>query len=255
MVAKSNRIADDLRPSPDPAPHGSGRVVGTRTLSGKATGITTTRPASAAQALAARLAIVTGVLFALVLLGLHLLEPEFDPTWRFVSEYALGQFGWLMRLAFCLLATSLLGTGVAVFPHVRTPSGYLGLGVLGVGAIGLVIAAIFTTDPIATSSEAATSSGRLHVLGASLDYTPVAALLLSVALARTPAWRPIGKRLFLTAGITLVAMVAFILLLPRDGQFGPGVLVGLCGRVLLVSYLGWIATVGRHTLRLHKRAE
>lgn len=244
MVAKSNRIADDLRLSPDPAPQGLGRVIETRSLSGVVTGIATTDPVSFVAARAARLAIATGTLFALVLLGLHVLEPEFDPTWRFISEYALGRFGWLMRLAFLLLAASLLSTGVAVFPHVRTPLGYL----------GLVMAAIFTTDPIATSQEAATVSGRLHVLGASLDYTPVAALLLSIALARTPAWQPIRARLFCAAGIALIAMVAFVLLLPRDGQFGPGVLADLCGRFLLLSYLGWIATVGCHTLALRKRA-
>lgn len=254
IVAKSNRIAGAPRTSPDPAPRGSGRLVGPRTPSDEATDAAATRPVPAIAARAARLAIAAGMLFTLVLLSLHLLEPEFDPTWRFVSEYALGGFGWLMRLAFCLLAASLLSTGVAIFTQVRTVAGYLGLAVLGLGAVGLVIAAVFITDPIATSQGAATFSGQMHVLGASLDYSPVAFLLLSVALARTPAWRPIRARLFLAAGVTLVIMAAFILLLPRDGRFGPGVFAGLCGRVLLVSYVGWIAVAGRHTLALRRRA-
>lgn len=45
----------------------------------------------------ARLSIASGVLFILLLGSLHLLEPEFDPTWRFISEYALGRFGWLIK--------------------------------------------------------------------------------------------------------------------------------------------------------------
>ena len=45
-------------------------------------------------------------------------------------------------------------------------------------------------------------------------------------------------------GLT-VALVAF---LPADSTFGPGVNVGLVGRLLLVSYLGWIVPVGvRHS--------
>src|ERR1700738_1593864 len=161
---------------------------------------------------AARLSIAGGLLFALLLGSFHVLEPEFDPTWRFVSEYALGSVGWMMHLAFLALAISLAGAGVAIFSQVRTIVGYIGLGVLGIAAIGILIAAIFTTDPVTASRspEAATFSGSMHVFGASLDYTPVAALLLSFVLARNPAWRPIRKRLFITAGITLVALAAFM---------------------------------------------
>jgi len=210
-------------------------------------------PVPNVAAIAARLSIVTGVLFVLILLSLHIIEPEFDPTWRFISEYALGSVGWLMHLAFFALAISLASAGVAIFSQIRTVVGYLGLGLLGISAIGILLAAIFTTDPISTSSEAATQSGKLHVLGASLDWTPLAALLLSFSLIRNEGWRPIRKSLFITAGITLVATVAFIAMLPHDGKFGPGVLAGLFGRLLIISYLGWLLTVGLHTLKLHKR--
>ena len=211
----------------------------------------TTKPVSALAATAARISIASGVLFILLLGSLHLLEPEFDPTWRFISEYALGNFGWIMGLAFLALATSLASAGVAIFSQIRTVVGYIGLALLGLSAVGILIAAIFTTDPISTSREAATFSGNMHVLGATLDWTPVAALLLSFGLARNQAWRPIRKSLFITAGITLVAMVVFILFLPTDGKFGPGVYAGLFGRFLVVSYLGWLVTVGLQALKLH----
>lgn len=214
------------------------------------------------QTLAARISIATGVLFVLLLLSLHVLEPEFDPTWRFVSEYALGPFGWLMHLAFFLLATSLASAGVVLFSSVRSMVskisrlvGYIGLAILGLAAIGILIAAIFTTDPMTTPPAAMTLSGNMHVFGASLDYTPVAALVLSFVLARQPAWRPIRRWLFLTAGVMLLAMVAFMLMLPHDGKFGPGVLAGLFGRFLLVSYLGWLLTIGFHILKLYRRAD
>lgn len=216
--------------------------------------LTITKPVSTVQTLAARLSIVSGVLFVLLLASLHVLEPEFDPTWHFISEYTLGNVGWMMHLAFFLLATSLLSTGVALFSPVRGVVGYIGLAILGIGAIGLLIAAIFTTDPITTPQGAMTLSGNMHVFGASLDYTPVAALLLSFVLARRPAWRPIRLWLFLSSGIILVAMVAFMLMLPHDSKFGPGVLAGLFGRFLVVSYLGWLLTVGFHVLKLRRRA-
>jgi uncharacterized protein DUF998 len=172
---------------------------------------------------------------------------------RFISEYELGSFGWLMRLAFLALAVSLASAGVMIFPQIRTIVGYIGLGVLVLGVVGLLIAAAFKTDPITTSPEDLTFSGKLHVLGASLDYSPVAFLLLSLSLVRNQAWRPIRKWLFFTAGISLILTFGFILMLPPDGAFGPGVFTGLVGRFLVVSYSGWIATAAFYVLNRHKQ--
>ena len=48
-------------------------------------------------------------------------------------------------------------------------------------------------------------------------------------------------------------MVAFMAVLPYDGKIGPGVLAGLVGRFLLLSYLGWIIPVGLHALKRYKQ--
>lgn len=213
----------------------------------------TTQPVSAFEINAARASIASGALFVLLLGGLHLLEPEFDPTWRFISEYTLGRFGWLMTFAFLALAASLASAGAVVFSQIRTVTGYIGIGVLALGVAGLLIAAIFKTDSISTSREAMTFSGKMHVLGASLDYTPIALLLLSFSLARNRAWEPIRKRLFIAAAVTLIVMIAFMFMLPTDGTFGPGVLAGLFGRFLVVSYLGWGTAVALHAIKLHKQ--
>jgi hypothetical protein len=61
------------------------------------------------------MSIAAGVLFVLLLGVLHVLARELDPTWRFVSEYQLGRVGVLMHLAFLALATSLAGSGVALW--------------------------------------------------------------------------------------------------------------------------------------------
>jgi len=205
------------------------------------------------SALAARLSVISSLFFVIILGSLHFLEPEFDPTWRFISEYALGNFGWLMHLAFGLLAVSLISAGIVTLSQARNITGYIGLVILGLSAIGIIVAAIFATDPISVSPDDATFSGKIHSIGATLDYTPVAALLISFALARNEAWKVIQVRLFVTAGITIIIMALFILQIPHDGQFGPDVLVGLFGRILIVSYLGWILIVGTHALKLRRQ--
>jgi hypothetical protein len=215
------------------------------------TGLTnTTKPVSDIEANAARISITAGVLFALLLGSLHLLEPEFDPTWRFISEYSLGKFGWMMSLAFVSIAISLASIGVAIFSRVRNIVGYIGLVILVLAVVGLLLAAFFTTDPIITKQEDMTPSGQMHVLGASLDYSPLAFLLLSFSLARHVGWVSVKKGIFFIAILSIVLTIGFIFTIPADGIFGPGVYTGLVGRFLMLSYLGWLVITAMRVLKL-----
>jgi len=55
--------------------------------------------------------------------------------------------------------------------------------------------------------------------------------------------------LLVTAAVPVVLTLAFAAALPHDGQYGPGAYAGLIGRLLLLSYLGWVLTVSRLVLR------
>lgn len=221
----------------------------TRTARPAITGPVMARPIRSGELRAATVAVAAGGVFALLLAALHVLEPEYDPTWRFVSEYALGRVGWLMPLAFAALAVSLAATTICVARHARGILGRLGIGLIGVAAAGLLLAAFFRTDPITTPVELYTVSGQLHVLGAALDYSPLGMLLVALAVTRPPEWRRHRRRLLLSTALPLAATIAIVLALPADGRFGPGVLAGLFGRVLLVSYLGWALALRTTLLR------
>lgn len=208
------------------------------------------KPISMITSKFALISVLSGTLFILFLCILHILEPEFDPTWRFISEYALGNFGWMMHLSFGMLAVTQISVAVTIFPQIRTITGYIGLVILGISAIGVIIAAIFVTDPISVSSEDATFNGRMHSIGAMLDYTPLATLLISLSLTRVDAWRPVRKLLMLSSVIAIVAMLLFIFQIPQDGQFGPDVLAGLFGRFLIVAELAWLLMIGIHATKL-----
>lgn len=186
----------------------------------------------------------------LLLCSLHLLQPEFDPTWRFISEYALGDFGWMMHLAFGMLALAQISIAITIFPHIRTVTGYIGLVILGISAIGVIIAGIFVTDPISVSPDDATFSGSMHSIGAMLDYTPLAALLISLSLCRLDVWRPMKRVMLTIAMIAIVAMLVFVLQIPQDGQFGPEVLAGMFGRFLILAEITWLIVVGVHGAKL-----
>jgi len=52
---------------------------------------TTTKPVTAISEAAARVSFAAAATFVVLLAALHVLEPEFDPSWRFISEYELGR--------------------------------------------------------------------------------------------------------------------------------------------------------------------
>lgn len=198
----------------------------------------------------ALISVLAGTLFILLLGSLHILEPEYDPTWRFISEYALGSFGWMMHLSFGMLAVAQISVAVTTFPQIRSITGYIGLVILGISAIGVIIAGIFVTDPISIGPDDATFSGRMHSIGAMLDYTPLATLLISLSLTRVDAWRPIRGLLILSSVTSIVAMLLFLLQIPQDGQFEPDVRAGLFGRILIAAEIAWLLTIGVHATKL-----
>jgi Protein of unknown function (DUF998) len=201
-------------------------------------------PVSAGQRIAALISVVAGGTFVLLLGSLHVVQPELDPRWRFISEYALGRAGWLMTAAFVTLAVSLLAAVVALARAVRTWPGRVGLVLLVVAAVGVLVAAVFPTDPITAPVEAQTTAGRLHNLGASLDWSPVGMLLLAWSLGRTTTWRPWRTRLLVAAAVPAVLTLVFTgAAAAAGGHFGPGTYAGLVGRLMLASYLGWFVTV------------
>jgi Protein of unknown function (DUF998) len=76
-----------------------------------------------------------------LLAGLHALKPEFDPSWRMISKYEIGRFGWLMQIAFFSWALGNTSLFVALRSHIRSTFGNVGVALLLVVAIGMIIGA------------------------------------------------------------------------------------------------------------------
>jgi hypothetical protein len=45
---------------------------------------------------AARLSFAAAATFLVLLAALHFIKPELDPSWRMVSEYEIGRYGWVI---------------------------------------------------------------------------------------------------------------------------------------------------------------
>jgi hypothetical protein len=58
--------------------------------------------------MAAKLALAGSITFVALVTSLHFIKPEVDPSWHMISEYEIGDLGWLMQLAFLSLALDAL---------------------------------------------------------------------------------------------------------------------------------------------------
>jgi hypothetical protein len=206
---------------------------------------------------AARVTFWAAGLFLVLLAVLHILKPDYDPSWRMMSEYAIGRFGWVMQLAFFSLSIASLSATAAVWPQVKSIVGYIGLVFLLIAAISATIGGIFPSDPITTSPDALSANGKVHILGAQLGIPamPLAVAFLSWALTRhNQAWASARRWLWLTVGFVWLNLVAiiFLLFVVAKGTPGPDVFIGWPNRLFITGYSLWLMIVAWQIIKQYK---
>ncbi len=175
-------------------------------------------------------------------------RPDLDVARKPISEYAIGQFGWVMVSAFLLSALSYGSLLAAVRPYLSDRSGNTGAAILLVCTIGTVGVGVFIADPITTPMTSLSTRGLLHVVfgTTALLLLPFGALLINRSLARGfatsgQAWRALR----LTGWVPMIGLAAFLVLVavvvPAEG-WPP--------RLLFLTYAVWVVTLSRQIARL-----
>jgi hypothetical protein len=212
---------------------------------------------------AARLAIATSTLTLLLLASLHVLSPEFAPSWRMVSEYANGQYAWVLSLMFAAWAVSSWALAFAIRSQVNTMAAKIGWVFLILAGVGEAMASVFDINQ--------DLHGLAGIIG--IGGLPIAAMLLSVSLGRTEAWSSGKKALLWTANLTWVSVVllaaTFIVMIVTFTRSGaeipadstqittlPAGVIGLVGwanRFLVLAYCAWVTTAAWQAIRISRR--
>lgn len=211
--------------------------------------VTTKKVMSISQR-AARLSLGASAAFLVLLAVLHFIKPEFDPSWRMVSEYAIGRYGWVMVLAFLSMSLSGLALFAAIRTRIRAIGGKIGLALLLISSIAIAAAAVFTADPMTASKEELTTHGNLHGLTAMIGIPgmTIAAILISRCLVRVPSWSPARRSLLWSANLIWISLLLMIVILvvglsQNGGKFGPDVLIGWPNRLVMAAYCIWLMSV------------
>jgi hypothetical protein len=208
--------------------------------------------------LAPRIAIWSTLACAAIILLLHVAKPDFAPSWRFISEYSIGEHGWLMMLAFFVWAVSCFALAAAVWPHVHALHGRIGIGLLVLVGLSLIGAGLFTADPITAKPDELTREGNLHGVSAMVGIPgfPLAAVLIARSLHLNPAWRAVRRSVVVAALATFGTVVAMSMYIPitlaKTGGFGPDTPVGWLNRLVVLSFLTWQIVVALGALRVSR---
>ena len=121
------------------------------------------------------LSITAGAISLLCLLILHFTSPEFHPSWRMVSEYAMGKYKWILTLFFFMWGVSSLLLAIGLLQVVNGFWAYIGVLLLAVSGVGAICGGLFDVNH--------EKHGLAFGLG--VPPLPIAALILSYHLFKS----------------------------------------------------------------------
>ena len=188
-----------------------------------------------------------------LLITLHALRPDLSPLSRFVSEYAVGPYGSLMRVTFFACGAALLCLGRAY--HAGASNRYWRIGVwlhYLAGAV-MIAAGVFSMDPMTTPADQMTREGQLHgftgMIG--MPAQPIGAALLAWGVW-SAGLRARGS-LVLAAAVSCTSLVALDAGIMTVMAAGPATFpldtwVGLLNRGWFVGFFVWVFAAARLVL-------
>jgi Protein of unknown function (DUF998) len=201
----------------------------------------------------ANLALSSGILALLCLLILHFVSPEFQPSWRMISEYALGQYKWLITSFFIFWGASTILVIILLRNASTSTWVMIGLGLLLISAIGEIMGGLFDVKH--------KYHGMAFMLG--VPTVPIAALLISYKLVQLDAWSNHRSLIVWSAHSTWISLVLMSVAMgvmmagfkkaglpmeqnasvPDRVPDGVIAMAGYANRLLVLCYVGWLIVV------------
>lgn len=216
---------------------------------------------SQGSAMADRVAMAASISTLVLLAALHALSPEFDPSWRAVSEYATGQHGGVLSAMFLGWAVSSWALAYSLWTQVHTRAGRVGLVFLVAAGVGEAMASVFDI------------THSLHGVSAMIGIPSlsIAAMLITSSLVHMPAWRSARSAMRWTSHLPWISLVlmaasfaAFIStykaaggnvtdgVAPTTLPEGVIAVIGWANRFLIVAYCAWIFVAAWYSRRMSR---
>lgn len=199
------------------------------------------------------LVILCSVLSLLCLLTLHFVSTEFKPSWRMISEYALGKYKWLITAFFYLWGIASILLSTLLWSEVSSTWGKIGVILVLISGIGAFMGGLFDLKH--------KNHGLSFMLGT--PTLPIGALIICYHLISMDKWQnyetPIlysTHSLWISFILMALSMVVLMSGYKKTGlPMGPGVeppkalpkgVIGVNGyfnRLLVFCYILWLVVM------------
>lgn len=196
--------------------------------------------------IAAYITLSSAIYYATVIILLHILRTDFDPRYRYLSEYVNGPYGALMTSTFFVLGLGslalLFGLWRSVSSKVRFAPGML---LWLAWACAVFLAGVYPSD---LQESPTTWNGHIHNQMGMIAF-PCATLampLLSLPLRWDKNWKSVWASAVL---LTLPIIISFFAL----DRLGEMRLAGLDQRIFLGVTLIWMWVLGSKLLAIERQ--
>jgi len=172
--------------------------------------------------------------FAVIIVALHFLRPDLNPISRPTSEYAVGAYGYLMTSAYFSMSLASWALVIGLYQGVPRPAqSRIGLSLLGIWAVGLLIAMLF---PIDLDGAPQTMAGTIHAINGPLTFLSLTlgVILVSWRFKHHTEWRPFHRLAVILSLIILLESIAVPVAMATESG-----LAGLAQRIFLVTFVTW----------------
>ena len=170
---------------------------------------------------------------------LHLLKRDLSPTQHFISEYALGDFGWVQRIDFLAVGLGTIALALTLSRVVKNPGRIapIFIGCFGVSALLVAFVQIDGPQPITTEGQA---HEMISAIGFVLLLTGM--FVMAKKFRSDAAWSALRTPTIVWA---VIASTTFVFMM---------VLGGVGQRIFIASCFSWMLAIAYHARRLARSA-
>ena len=144
------------------------------------------------------LTIASAAMSLLSLIVLHFVSPEFKPSWRMISEYAMGKHKGVLTMFFFCWGLSSMFLSLLLWNKVTTTWGTVGVILLFISSIGEIMGGLFDVNH--------KHHGLAFLLG--IPTLPAAALLIGYDLIRIPGMEENASSIVLSSHAPWISLIA-----------------------------------------------
>jgi hypothetical membrane protein len=186
---------------------------------------------------AALVSILATVYFFGAAIAAHLVNTQYDFLRDYISDYAVGPWGWIYGSAFWASCVGCIALAVALtqsVPPIALPR--TGVGLLVIVGITYAIDSVFPTDILPPGAPPTTVVGTIHLLDALLGWVlfAVGALLVSSGLKNAPYWQTWRAPLMNLAWLSVLLLIVLIAVVISKAPFG-----GLAEKAFILDRNVW----------------